>query len=875
MKIDLQLGTAMIGTDHFGSNYLADRHFMEQSIEGSGGFKSAASSLGITNLRYPGGTLSEKYFDLSDDRHISGAGGHTIDAHNFHDPDDVTQITPLADFLKYASEENASVTVVIPTARYFEKLTDGSADGYSQVKHEIQSFITSIFQSEFGGQIAQFEIGNEFGAWIDGHAGDIFATAEDYAYILRNFSVWIDEALTELNLADDPDIIGQAAFFEWGDKGNNLLINSFLDTDVGEGRGDVASVADAVAALDGISVHSYTTATLENYDERQNEVEGDLYLFEMWDERVGAWTEASGESSSELRRVVTEWNQKNSAFQSNQISGSQAAIGLISQFHHLVSSGVDELNVWPALQTSQNSLIRGSGEQQTLTYSGAAFALLRNLTNDLFVLDGGGVLDFDEDGVADAVAYFFGDADRVVGFISAFDTSWEGVSLDVAVFGLNMATASASLVSLHGNTLDNLDASSQPVLTSYTSPKIETGGIFEFDLMSWDTAILTLDLKESEVGALISGSATSELSFSLEIPLSSEELRLIQHHDGALMTLVGTETRDTIQAVQNFIIDASEGHDTVYGSSGSDYIFGNAGNDEAFGFSGNDVLWGGAGDDILDGGLGQDILSGGSGNDVLYSTDGTANDKSFGGLGDDTFYFDSSADILDGGEDNDRFFHQGSEFYAEEVVLNASSSAHFGTGQYVDLSGKMVVSSFIIGGEGYDTVFLSDESTALILDASALSVALDPPSGVDARHRFDGIEEIQGGAGDDVIDLTSYQEVSDQAFFKLYGGDGDDVIWGTPGMELIDGGDGNDILFGGAGGDTLSGGSGADTFQFTLSSGRSTITDFDPFEGDRIQVFHPSGVVQDLEARELDGGFLDISMLNNEGDIVHIYIDLL
>ena len=72
------------------------------------------------------------------------------------------------------------------------------------------------------------------------------------------------------------------------------------------------------------------------------------------------------------------------------------------------------------------------------------------------------------------------------------------------------------------------------------------------------------------------------------------------------------------------------------------------------------------------------------------------------------------------------------------------------------------------------------------------------------------------------------------------GGLGNDVIWASSGDDDLRGGEGNDILFGGKGTDTLTGGSGSDVFQFTLSSGNDTITDFNISEGDKLEMWYSS-----------------------------------
>jgi len=95
---------------------------------------------------------------------------------------------------------------------------------------------------------------------------------------------------------------------------------------------------------------------------------------------------------------------------------------------------------------------------------------------------------------------------------------------------------------------------------------------------------------------------------------------------------------------------------------------------------------------------------------------------------------------------------------------------------------------------GDDVLFLHDEFNNRHADSSG--------------GRIQGIELIEAGAGNDVIDLTSpdYQ-VGD---ITIYGGLGNDVLWSSAGDDVLYGESGNDSLFGGGGDDTLDGGAGDD-----------------------------------------------------------------
>ena len=122
--------------------------------------------------------------------------------------------------------------------------------------------------------------------------------------------------------------------------------------------------------------------------------------------------------------------------------------------------------------------------------------------------------------------------------------------------------------------------------------------------------------------------------------------------------------------------------------------------------------------------------------------------------------------------------------------------------------------------------------------------------GNDFMYGYRGNDEMHGGPGDDQIQ-------GHQGNDRLFGEDGRDTLFGGQGDDALNGGAGNDSLWGGTGADALRGETGADTFNFGRSvdsttrtteqvqtvthdvddtAGIDTILDFNPAEGDRIDV---------------------------------------
>jgi len=92
-----------------------------------------------------------------------------------------------------------------------------------------------------------------------------------------------------------------------------------------------------------------------------------------------------------------------------------------------------------------------------------------------------------------------------------------------------------------------------------------------------------------------------------------------------------------------------------------------------------------------------------------------------------------------------------------------------------------------------------------------------------------GADRVYGDLGDDLLQGNRGNDTLD-------GGGGADTVHGGQGADLISGGDGDDWLSGDRGDDTLTGGPGADVFHSSGEGGTDWVTDFNPAEGDRIEL---------------------------------------
>jgi trimeric autotransporter adhesin len=216
----------------------------------------------------------------------------------------------------------------------------------------------------------------------------------------------------------------------------------------------------------------------------------------------------------------------------------------------------------------------------------------------------------------------------------------------------------------------------------------------------------------------------------------------------------------------NFLLPRSAGT-TLTGTSGADTLRGRTGDDVITGLAGNDLLQGGAGADRLNAGSGADRLEGGSGDDVLsFSGDAT--------------------------------------WSSGWVAHNAGNPGYPGDGDTTSISGRLRSHDTFVGGAGNDTLLGSDSADALFLE-DATSASYDG-----SALRLIGIEVIQMGGGDDVLDMSSEHYAYGNV--TVYGGTGCDVLWTNAGDDVLFGESGDDWLDGGMGFDQLHGGEGDDTY---------------------------------------------------------------
>lgn len=181
----------------------------------------------------------------------------------------------------------------------------------------------------------------------------------------------------------------------------------------------------------------------------------------------------------------------------------------------------------------------------------------------------------------------------------------------------------------------------------------------------------------------------------------------------------------------------------------------------------------------------------------------------------------------------------------QNAVLDGVSAVAFGDGARLSLTNLLPGLTYRTGGAGNDV--LNGGDTPNFLQGGDGADVITGGSAFDRENGNAGNDTLHGGAGDDWVtggkdgDLLYGDDGNDIVNGNLgndtvIGGAGADTLRGGQGDDVLTGGDGADYVSGDLGDDTMTGGAGADTFRAFVGGGHDVIADFNPGEGDRIQL---------------------------------------
>lgn len=364
MPITLPFGDLAADAAHaglFGGNVLAPR----AKMTGEGSYASAVDGLGITGLRYPGGSLTEYCFDISDPNATSAVDARTGETVDF---------IPLSDFMAYAGAGDHSVTVVLPTRDQFGSTRDALGHRSPEIDETtLRGFVRDLVSGVHGdAQVQALELGNEYWGSGECDAVEYGRLASRMATVIRDEldaverDLGIDTSPTRIlvqggtnhgssrlsadyagwdpedvfaDLAErypeadfDRDCIYPSGGVNWAAV-NDTLVRMGFDT------------PEASDAIDGVIAHVYSR--------------GDDYSRQFALDCIhSGWLDEEGFADLEIH--VTEWNMGMNALDPAEASGGLAqAHEMLELIETFMDQGVDQAHVWPLIQNTTNALSTG------------------------------------------------------------------------------------------------------------------------------------------------------------------------------------------------------------------------------------------------------------------------------------------------------------------------------------------------------------------------------------------------------------------------------------------------------------------------------------------------------------------------------------
>ncbi|SIT18661.1 Hemolysin-type calcium-binding repeat-containing protein [Roseivivax lentus] len=729
-------------SDLFGGNVLANRG----NATGEGSYEQLAEEIGVSSLRYPGGSLTEEYFDLSNPDSPQQVGNET---------GEIVDFIPISDFLEMASSVKASVSIVIPTRNMLSNAVDENGDRIVDINEEgLRDFVYDVVTGVYGeADILMFEIGNEY--WGSGrmNSAEYGRVAKEVTEIIADELAFVEETTgidteeirigvqmganfnyaslsvqydgmspqgvildmnEKYNLGIDDSIIRGNGEVNWFELSNKIII------------GEIGS--ETIELIDGIIAHVYS---------KEPEVEGQRdFLLDVIND---TWVD----SFPDMEIYVTEWNQhaNTGAFDEHEDYGLYQAQEMLNIVEEFMASGVDSAYVWPLIQNTESTLSQGFSHTE-LTVAGEMFAIMQETLPGKQMID----LDMRSDETEAvfeglSVHAFYGNGEVVFYLMSdspttgTFDVYAGGIFngyedvfgkiLGVGIGedpGSNSSNAIVQEINTDG-VIDGLTISAElnpGEILVLTFSRVELSNELEHELIELGGSI---DVVEDPLGEIFD-----------DEPVTDQFIKGTVLAD----TILGANGNDTISSGLN--------NDTVYGGLGDDSIGAGAGHDFVKSGDGNDFVKGGVGNDTLNAGAGNDAIKGDFGSDIIRGREG--DDWIDAGFGDDEIYGESDNDTLKGGEGSDTIFGG----WGEDILLGNDGDDFMDGG-----AGRNTLS----GGAGEDTFFFdledSFENSVVDFDPSADKLELNS----DNQDDFE-ISVHEGENGEVVVNFDDDQSISFQ-----------------------------------------------------------------------------------------------------------------
>lgn len=465
-----------ITPDLFGANILAtvDR------LGAVGTYDDVIQSIGATHVRYPGGSLTEEFFDLSDPTRDMVESVITGEASSF---------LPYDEFMSWAEDNNLSVTIVLPTLTQMGQATDANGDRFPDIENDVlRQFITDTLDGKYGApEIKAFEIGNEY--FFSGEMSSV-----EYGRLASEMAVIIQEEI---------DTHPQAAQFSELDILVQMGVNhgyARLDkvyADVGTGAEQLEAVetdyditlpADKFLFSSGEVAWARVQSALvaNEFDTAEEREAVDAIVAHVYGRGLDAessWyfdyrvIDASmAETFPDVTKYLTEWNSKSAEFTTDEAErfGLEQAHEMLHMVHQMTDYNVEAAHVWPVQQNTATDLSGPEG-QTDLTVAGEMFRIMsEHLPGTYSVRMDGARPGFDEVSTMHSDYWMFAGPEKSSLFVFADEEQPEAISLDLFEIFTTFGTVNVQKLGVEPGD-DPVSRDAQPVLETLEPSAIFTG----------------------------------------------------------------------------------------------------------------------------------------------------------------------------------------------------------------------------------------------------------------------------------------------------------------------------------------------------------------------------------------------------------------
>ncbi|MEO6300586.1 MAG: calcium-binding protein [Paracoccaceae bacterium] len=653
---------ANVTADYFGVVVkAADTDFGKTLVSGSN-IDQALVNLGVTSIRYPGGTEARTDFSVTDAADVAG----------------------LKRAIDYCAANGLALNFTLNDSPYVDPST-GQASMTQQQRAELVAFLQNDllgYASAQGVTVESIKIGNEF----SGRTADYGSPAvQGYGNVAALLVNEIDSFLNNHAFATGrPTIVVEAAGWEAG-----------ADTIIG-----ILEQAGAASKVGGVDLHG-----------SQNGTQGTPTLDLTWDLYFGtANSDEPGVSYQDrLTRIIEHWTS-NAATANVALrvdawcfpttpegpALTNAALAIM-QLHTFSLVGIASATCYLGYGPDMSSLIRKVPDSIAIdvakqtTPGGAIFAMMAAALPGTHAIElqstPAPAIEATDSSLTRA---FAGDQQLI---LYTANRTYTDLAIDIDTVALTgsleafIGGTKSAAISILGVTDSAMvadgDGQAQVTIGKLALAQLNAGTT-DFTLNAYEISQITL------IAAGTFGTAAENI-------MTGTAGSNVLHGLGGADTLYGGSGSDTLAGGdQSDQLFGGAGKDLLYGGTGQDALDGGSGidtasyafatapvvanlaaphtntgdafgdtysgienleggqfNDTLTGDTGNNLLIGGAGDDNLGGGDGNDILTGGTGNDWLRGNAG--NDSISGGTGDDTLAGGAGVDTMSGGAGNDVF----------------------------------------------------------------------------------------------------------------------------------------------------------------------------------------------------------------------------